>query len=59
MSASSLYALASTLASLSNPRSKQGVSHPYHGMLALVLLGIMAQMPAIAQIGDGQTRIQK
>ena len=27
------------------------VSHPYHGMLALVLLGLIAQMPTVAQIG--------
>jgi len=42
--------LATALASLPDPRSKQGVSHPYHGMLALVLLGLIAQLPSIAQI---------
>jgi len=47
----SLLALLSTaLESLPDPRSKQGVSHPYHGMLALVLLGLIAQLPSVAQI---------
>jgi len=41
MSADSLSAVA--VASLPDPRSKQGVSHPYHGMLILVLLGLIAQ----------------
>jgi len=50
MSASSLCALAATLESLPDPRSKQGVSHPYHGMLALVLLGLVAGMPYVAEI---------
>jgi len=42
--------LATALESLPDPRSKQWVSHPYHGMLALVLLGLIAQLPSIAQI---------
>jgi len=42
--------LATALESLPDPRSKQGVSHPYHGMLTLVLLGLIAQLPSIAQI---------
>ena len=50
MSAMSLSALAATLATIPDPRSKQGVSHPYHGMLALVLIGLIAQIPCIAQI---------
>jgi len=50
MSATSLSVLAQTLHSLPDPRSKQGVSHPYHGMLALVLIGLLAEMPYIAQI---------
>ena len=50
MSHSSLQLLATTLESLPDPRSKQGVSHPYHGMLALVLLGLLAQLPTIAEI---------
>ena len=33
MSAVSLSALSAAVASLPDPRSKQGVSHPYHGML--------------------------
>ena len=50
MSADSLSALADAVASLPDPRSKQGVSHPYHGMLVLVLLGLIAQVSYIARI---------
>lgn len=50
MSTDSLCVLAATLETLPDPRSKQGVSHPYHGMLALVLLGLIAQLPTIAEI---------
>lgn len=50
MSASSLSLLAEAVASMPDPRSKQGVSHPYHGMIALVLLGLLAQIPYVAQI---------
>jgi hypothetical protein len=46
----SLQALATALESLPDPRSKQGVTHPYHGMLALVLIGLVAQMPYVAEI---------
>ena len=46
----SLSALAAVLESLPDPRSKQGISHPYHGMLALVLLGLLAGMPYVAEI---------
>jgi len=49
-SPSSLHTLSTAIASLPDPRSKQGVSHPYHGMLALVLLGLVAGIPYIAQI---------
>ena len=42
MSRSPLETLANAIASLPDPRSNQGISHPYHGMLALVLLGILA-----------------
>ena len=42
MSASPLSALAHAVESLPDPRSQQGVSHPYHGMLTLVLLGLVA-----------------
>ena len=50
MSTDSLSTLAATLETLPDPRSKQGVSHPYHGMLALVLLGLIAQLPTVAEI---------
>jgi hypothetical protein len=50
MSPRSLCALAATIESLPDPRSKQGVSHPYHGMLALVLIGLLANMPYVAEI---------
>jgi hypothetical protein len=46
----SLCALAAAIDSLPDPRSKQGVSHPYHGMIALVLLGLLAEMPYIAEM---------
>ena len=45
MSASSPHALAVSLYPLPNLHSKQGVSHPYHGMLALVLVGLLAEIP--------------
>jgi hypothetical protein len=50
MSSHSLSTLAAAVASLPDPRSKQGVTHPYHGMLLLVLLGLLAQIPEIARI---------
>jgi len=50
MSAVSLSALSAAVASLPDPRSKQGVSHPYHGMLILVLLGLIAQISTIARV---------
>ena len=50
MSTTSLHSLAQAVESLPDPRSKQGVSHPYHGMLALVLLGLVAGMPYVAEI---------
>jgi hypothetical protein len=50
MSRVSLSALADAVASLIDPRSKQGVSHPYHGMLVLVLIGLIAQIPYISRI---------
>jgi len=50
MSSNSLHALASAVESLPDPRSKQGVSHPYHGMLLIVLLGLIAQIPEVARI---------
>jgi len=56
MSAGSLSALSDAVASLPDPRSKQGVSHPYHGMLVLVLLGLIAQVSYIARIRRWATR---
>jgi len=50
MSATSLHSLAQAVESLTDPRSKQGVSHTYHGMVALVLLGLVAGMPYVAEI---------
>jgi hypothetical protein len=50
MSPRSLCALAAAIDSLPDPRSKQGVSHPYHGMLALVLIGLLAEMPYVAEM---------
>ena len=38
------------LHAIPDARSKQGISHPFHGMLALVILGILAGMPYIAHI---------
>jgi hypothetical protein len=50
MSAVSLSALADAVSSLPDPRSKQGVSHPYHGMLVLILLGLIAQISYVSRI---------
>ena len=41
--ATSLHALAVAIQSVPDPRSKQGVSHPFAGLLALVLLGLTAR----------------
>jgi hypothetical protein len=50
MPPSSLETLASFIESLPDPRSKQGVSHSYHGMVAIVLLGLIAGIPYMAWI---------
>jgi hypothetical protein len=50
MSTHSLSTLAAAVASLPDPSSKQGVSHPYNGMLLLVLIGMLAKIPEIARI---------
>jgi hypothetical protein len=42
-SATSLHTLAAVIQSIPDPRSKQGVSHPFAGLLALVLLGLTAR----------------
>ena len=44
MPENSLSILAAALETLPDPRSKQGVSHPYHGMIAI------AQLPTVAEI---------
>jgi hypothetical protein len=38
------------LKEIPDPRSKQGVSPPFSGILALVLLGLLARQPYIAYI---------
>ena len=50
MSADSLSALATAIQSVPDPRSKQGVSHPFTGLLALVLLGLTARQIYISHI---------
>lgn len=50
MSSDLLQNLAKAIESIPDPRSKQGVTHSYHGMIALVLLGLIAGMPYIAHI---------
>ena len=35
--------LKNALQNIPDPRSKQGVSHPFHGILALVILGLTAR----------------
>jgi len=50
MSTSTLSTLAAALKTLPDPRSKQGVSHPFTGLLALVLLGLAARQIYIAHI---------
>jgi Transposase DDE domain. len=39
-----------TLKTISDPRDPRGVRHDYHGMVALVFLGLLARIPFIAQI---------
>jgi len=50
MFARSLSALATALKSVPDPRSKQGVSHPFTGLLTLVLLGLIARQIYISHI---------
>jgi hypothetical protein len=40
---SSIFTLKDALQNIPDPRSKQGVSHPFHGILALVILGLTAR----------------
>ena len=46
----SLSALATALNSVPDPRSKQGVSHPFTGLLALVLIGLTARQIYMSHI---------
>ena len=50
MSHRSLCALANALKSVPDPRSKQGVSHPFAGLLTLVLLGLTARQIYLSHI---------
>jgi hypothetical protein len=50
MSNRSLCALATAIKSIPDPRSKQGVSHPFAGLLALVLLGLTARQIYMSHI---------
>ena len=50
MSLHSLSALAATLKSIPDPRSRQGLSHPFAGLLALVLLGLTARHISMSHI---------
>ena len=43
MSIRSLNTLAKALKSVPDPRSRQGISHPFNGLLALVLVGLTAR----------------
>ena len=59
----SILQIAETLKSIPDPRSKQGVSHPFSGLLALVLLGLTARQIYISHIVkwaavDGKTSKQ-
>jgi hypothetical protein len=50
MSATTLSALATSIKSVPDPRSKQGVSHPFTGLLALVLIGLTARQIYMSHI---------
>lgn len=50
MSTELLQNLVKTVESIPDPLSKQGVAHPCHGMVVLVLLGLVAGMPYVAPI---------
>jgi hypothetical protein len=47
--------LKQALQSIPDPRSKQGVSHPFHGILALVLLGLIARQIYMTHIVEWAT----
>jgi len=49
---STLSQLKDTLEQIPDPRSKQGVSHPFAGILALVLLGKIARKIYMSHIAD-------
>jgi hypothetical protein len=44
--------LKEALQEIPDPRSKQGISHPFHGILALVLLGIIARQIYMSHIAE-------
>jgi hypothetical protein len=46
----SLHALATAIKSVPDPRSKQGISHPFAGLLALVLIGLTARQIYMSHI---------
>jgi len=45
-----LLPIKTALQEIADPRSKQGISHSFTGMLALVLLGLTARQISIAHI---------
>ena len=46
----SLCALATTISVIPDPRSTQGISHPFAGLLALVLIGLTARQISMSHI---------
>ena len=50
MSTTPLDILAKAVETIPGPRSKQGVTHPYHGMIAL---GLLAGIPYVSPIRRG------
>jgi hypothetical protein len=50
MSHRSLCALATTINAIPDPRSKHGISHPFAGLLALVLIGLTARQIYMSHI---------
>jgi len=47
--------LKNSLAQIADPRSKQGISHPFAGILALVLLGKIARQIYMTPIVEWAT----
>ena len=48
MQFASLETLFNVFQKITDPRDPKGVRHDFHGMLALVFLGLLAQIPYIA-----------